>query len=118
MSKPEQGAMRFNTDKSPLSMIVEAKHALNGCASVLQFGAKKYERGNWHKGLRHTEICDSLLRHMSAYLSGEDKDPESGLSHVDHILCNALFLAEGVRTHPELDDRSEELKNGFNKEDK
>lgn len=110
MDKLEQGAMRFNTDKPPLSMIVEAKHALNGCASVLQFGAKKYARGNWHKGLRHTEICDSLLRHMSAYLAGEDIDPESGLSHVDHILCNALFLSEGVRTHPELDDRSEELK--------
>lgn len=106
----KQGAMRFNEGKSPLSMVLEAKHAINGCASVLQFGAKKYARGNWHKGLNHTEIVDSMTRHLSSYLAGEDVDPESGLRHVDHILCNALFLAEGTITHPELDDRSEELK--------
>ncbi len=103
-------ASRYNTGKSPLSMVLEARHALEGMAGVLEFGAKKYNRGNWHKGLPHADICDSLLRHISAYLSGEDIDPESGRPHVDHIFCNAMFLAEGYRTHPELDNRSEELK--------
>jgi len=100
---------RHNAGKAPLSMVVEAREALTGCAGVLQFGAEKYARGNWHKGLLHTEICDSMLRHLSAYLGGEDKDPESNCLHVDHILTNALFLAQGVRKHPELDDRSKEL---------
>ena len=109
----EQGAMRFNTGKVPLSMVLEARNALEGCASVLAFGAKKYARGNWHKGLYHTQIVDSMSRHLSAYLAGEDIDPESGLRHVDHVLCNALFLSEGTITHPELDDRSEELKNAY-----
>ena len=107
--EPELGK-RYNKGKAPLSMILEARHALEGMAGVLAFGADKYARGNWHKGLRHTEVCDSMLRHLSAYLSGEDIDPESGKPHVDHIAINALFLAEGYRTHPELDDRSEELK--------
>lgn len=105
-------ADRHNTGKSQLSMILEAKHALNGLAGVLEFGAVKYARGNWHKGLQHADICDSLLRHISSYLSGEDLDPESGKPHVDHIFCNAMFLAEGFRTHPELDNRSEELRRG------
>lgn len=103
-------ADRHNTGKSQLSMILEARHALAGLAGVLEFGAAKYARGNWHKGLPHADICDSMLRHISAYLSGEDLDPESGKPHVDHIFCNAMFLAEGYRTHPELDNRSEELK--------
>ena len=97
---------RYNEGKTQLSMILEARNALNGCAKVLEFGKAKYDRGNWRNGLNHTETCDSLLRHLSAYLSGEDLDPESELPHVVHVLCNALFLAEMLRTHPELDDRS------------
>ncbi len=99
---------RYNTGKPELSMILEARHALSGCAKVLSFGKAKYDRGNWRKGLKHTEICDSLLRHMGYYLSGEDIDDESKLHHAYHILCNALFLAEMITTHPELDDRSKE----------
>lgn len=102
----QQVGLRHNQGKAPLSMILEANNALTGCAQVLAFGAEKYDRGNWRKGLKTTEIADSLLRHLSAYLSGEDTDSDSKLLHVDHILCNALFLSETIRTHPQLDDRS------------
>ena len=86
-------AMRFNTDKLPISMVMEAIHAIEGAASVLSFGAKKYERSNWQKGLDKNEIIDSMMRHLLTYMSGEEIDEDSGCNHLDHILCNAIFLA-------------------------
>lgn len=96
---------RRNAGKPVLSMVLEARHAWEGAAAVLQFGAKKYARANWRKGLKQTEIADSLARHLMAWAAGETTDPETGLPHVDHVLVNALFLANTARTHPELDDR-------------
>lgn len=107
--KTNEKADRFNENKPKLSMVLEASHALDGAARVLMFGANKYDRGNWRKGLNHTEICDSLLRHLTAYLSGEDNDQDSGLPHVDHIQCNALFLSEMYHTKRGVDDRSNKL---------
>lgn len=85
---------RKNGGKPQLSMILEARVSLIGCARVLEFGAVKYARGDWRKGLDMNETMDSLLRHVAAYMSGEYLDPESGLPHIDHIHCNALFLGE------------------------
>lgn len=101
----EAKGLRYNDGKPEMSYILEARHALHGLAKVLELGAKKYSRGNWRKGLSHTSIVDSMTRHLTAYMSGENNDPETGLPHVDHVLCNALFLSEMTRTYPELDDR-------------
>jgi hypothetical protein len=97
---------RDNANKAPVSMVLEAPHAIEAIARVLQFGANKYARSNWKKGLPVTEIIDSMLRHQLAYLNGETIDPESGLRHTDHIACNALFLAEMAITREDMDDRS------------
>jgi hypothetical protein len=60
---------------------------------------------NWQKGLKTTEICESLLRHTFAYLNGEDNDKESGISHIGHIQCNAMFLAYMHKHRKDLDTR-------------
>lgn len=72
---------------------------------VLMFGAKKYDDHNWKKGLKYSEVCESLQRHMNAFVEGEDNDPESKLSHVGHILCNAMFLSYMALFRKDMDDR-------------
>lgn len=76
-----------------------------GVASVLTHGAKKYEPNNWRKGLPWTRIYASTLRHLLLWATGEDKDKDSGLSHLSHAATNLMFLITWARTHKELDDR-------------
>lgn len=83
-------ADRYNEGKPQYSYI--DLNCLKDCAKVLEFGATKYTRNNWKKGMRLNSILDSLMRHISAIQRGEFVDPESGHSHIGHIQCNAMFL--------------------------
>jgi len=94
---------RFNEGKLRWSL-VDFK-SIEPMVRVLEFGAKKYSDHNWKEGLKTTEICESLMRHLTAYLNGENNDPESGISHIGHIQCNAMFLAFMMRLKPSMDDR-------------
>lgn len=97
-------ADRFNTGKRQWSM-VDFK-SIEPMVEVLEYGAKKYSKDNWKRGLPVLEICESLLRHVFAFMDGEDLDSESGLSHLGHIQCNAMFLAYVLREKKEeFDDR-------------
>ena len=102
--EPGQGS-RDNGDKPVISMVMEAPNAIEGIAKVLMFGAEKYDRANWKRGLKYTEIIDSMQRHILKIMDGEDLDEESGLHHAFHIGCNSLFLAEMMATRPDMDDR-------------
>lgn len=96
-------ADRFNDGKLQWSM-VDFK-SLEDMVRVMEFGAKKYGRNNWKKGLKTTEIVDSMLRHIYAYLDGEDVDPESGINHTGHIMCNAMFLSHMHLFRKDMDTR-------------
>lgn len=74
-------------------------------AKVLGFGAAKYEEHGWRKGMKVSRVIGSLFRHAIAFAMGQDKDPESGLSHLGHVGCNLMFLVAYMRDNPALDDR-------------
>lgn len=94
---------RNNEGKLKWSLVPQS--ALAPMVRVLEFGAIKYAPNNWKKGLSITEICESLKRHLDSFMEGEENCPESGLSHIGHIQCNALFLSWMKEHKPELDDR-------------
>ncbi len=83
-------AERYNAGKPELSYLDLT--CFIPAAQVLAFGAAKYERDNWRKGFPLTKLLDSMLRHIAALQRGELLDPESGLPHIGHIQCNAMFL--------------------------
>lgn len=99
----EPQALRYNEGKRQWSL-VDFK-SLESMVEVLEFGAIKYDPYNWTKGMPVTKVSESLLRHMFAFLKGENKDSESGLDHLGHIMCNAMFLSYIMREKPHFDDR-------------
>lgn len=97
---------RKNEGKPKLSYCDLGREVIEGEARVWEFGSKKYARGNWLKGAPYTESADSLRRHLIAFLNGEDLDKETGLPHVDHIVCCAKILSNAFHTRTDLDDRA------------
>lgn len=103
----EGKAMRFNTGKVPLSHVLDFPRAAACMARVSEYGAKKYDRGNFQKGQKATVTLDCMLRHLWKWWCGEDIDPESGCHHLGHFLWNAMCLVEDMmRDDPDLDDRT------------
>ena len=97
------GALKFDDNKLPVNLL--STEALLQTAAVLKFGADKYAEHNWRAGFAWSRPLAAAMRHIMAFNDGEDKDPESGLSHLAHSLCCIMFLLEFEKTHPELDDR-------------
>lgn len=105
-----QLANRYNDGKVDFTYVLSAPKSLEGLARVYEFGAKKYARDNWKRGLSYMTLIASLMRHLLKFISGENLDEESKLPHVSHILWNAQILSEMYYTRKDMDDRD-----GFHK---
>ena len=96
------GALKYDQGKPRMELL--DPYAIDQLAHVLSFGAQKYADHNWRKGLSKTRLLAAALRHLFAYLGGEDKDSETDLSHVAHAMCCCMFII-GLENRPDLDDR-------------
>ena len=107
ISKITQEAVKHDDGKPDWSLV--PFEALEGMVKVLEFGAQKYAGWNWttNGGFPYTRVLRSCLRHVFAYMRGEDNDPESGLSHIHHAMCNLLFISHyiGNKEKYNKDDR-------------
>ena len=106
-SKERGSGARYNDGKVALELIPGI--ALEDCARVFDYGRKKYAAWNWAKGMQWMVPFGCLLRHLYAWARGEDNDPESGLPHLGHAMCNLVMLTTFARTYPEGDDRPKGL---------
>ncbi len=95
----EGRSLRYNSGKPDYSLIPMA--SLAEVAKVLEYGASKYERGNWLRPTSWEVSFGCLQRHMAAWQSGEDNDEESGRSHIAHAACNLIQMLHMLENHPE-----------------
>lgn len=69
-------------------------------AAALADGANKYGPFNWRKPgtklFRSTYIA-AIKRHVDAILDGEDVAPDSGVSHLGHIMSNCAILLDAEK---------------------
>lgn len=99
----ELKALKYDDGKEPMDLV--SWPAIAGLSKVLAFGAAKYDRHNWQKGMEWGRLIGATLRHVFKFSSGEDLDPETGLSHIDHAMCNLMFLSHYIKTGVGKDDR-------------
>lgn len=90
---------KLGVDQIPVEMLEEL-------ARVFDYGAKKYARDNWKKGVPWHEFYGSALRHIFKWWQGEDIDPESNCLHLAHAICNLTFLLWYSKYNVGLDDRA------------
>jgi hypothetical protein len=95
--------LKHDADKAPLDLMPYC--ALEEISKALGFGAKKYSRGNFAKGLEYSRLIAAALRHINQFNMGEDLDSESGLSHIAHAGCMVVFLLYMIKHRPDMDDR-------------
>jgi hypothetical protein len=84
------GGIKHDQEKDPWHLM--PWDAVRAVVQVLAFGAGKYTARNWEKGMAWSRPFAALLRHMTAWWGGEDKDPETGFSHLWHAGCCVMFL--------------------------
>jgi hypothetical protein len=106
----QQAGTKYDEGKPDMSLLSSV--AIEEVAKVMTFGKRKYAAHNWRKGISYSRCIAAALRHIFAYLRGEDIDPESGLSHLGHAICCLMFLLEFILTgRTDLDDRYKGNKN-------
>ena len=99
------GALRFNEGKPSLAYILQFVNPIKAVARIMEFGAAKYDDGNWRKGGKpDREYLDSMMRHLTDWVHGEKYDNDSGCSHLGHAIWNLMALHE--LNHPDevIDD--------------
>ena len=99
-------------DQGKLQYELIPPELLEATAEILTFGAKKYAPRNWELGMNWSRVFGSLMRHLWAWWNPlvDDKDPETGKSHLWHASCCIAFLIAYEQRGVGTDDRPGKVK--------
>ena len=120
VNKKNTEALHFDDGKPDIQFLLSME-GLEEVAACGTYGFKKYgDRDNYRKGMPWMKLLGSCSRHLRAFIMGEEKDfdskcvgcqknefhrEHSGLSHLAHLVYDALMLMYHVNHHRNLDDR-------------
>ena len=100
-----QNKIAIKHDEGKVRVELLSTQAMEEIGKVLTFGANKYDDNNWRKGFKWSRLIGAAMRHLFAWIRGEDKDKETGLSHLAHCGCCIMFLLEHELNGLGEDDR-------------
>lgn len=101
LANPKQA---YGDKKVPLHLVPGAASAY--IAMGLKEGARKYGAFNW----RETDVeamtyVGATLRHLAAFVDGEDTDPDSGNPHLAHAMASLAILVDALESEGVIDNR-------------
>lgn len=99
---PNEG-VKFDEGKVRMDLL--PPELLESTAKVLTFGADKYGDRNWELGMAWSRPFGALMRHMWDWWKGEEADPETGYSPLEHAACCIAFLISYEQRGIGEDDR-------------
>tara|TARA_S200002703_G_C3728280_1_gene223807 strand:- start:16 stop:363 length:348 start_codon:yes stop_codon:yes gene_type:complete len=97
----ETGAQRDNADNK-LRMSLVPHKALNDVMVRYLQGVDAYGENNWKKGMKHSVLYDSTMRHLMQDFTGDDTE-----DHLGAALWNIMSMIWNRDNKPDMDDREE-----------
>lgn len=95
---------RAGDAKAPLHLF--PTEPLRAASVVLKLGADKYGEYNWRETtVQAMTYVAAMRRHLSQFVDGEDRDGESGESHLAHIIATCAILLDAMRVGALEDNR-------------
>jgi len=110
----EVKASKHDSEKADLSLIPRV--ALEAAARAFMVGEKKYGRYNFYKGHDASQLIAALLRHATAWMEGEETDPQDGQHHLGSVIACASMIMQQQKLGTLRDNRfkKEEITDTYN----
>jgi hypothetical protein len=93
-------------NKPPLDLV--PTELIRQVADVMAFGAGKYARFDWRGGGSRSDYAAAAMRHILAWLDGEEYADDSELSHLAHAAACMGILLQWEKDGVGEDDRYRE----------